>query len=81
MASIVGVEHRSRAFARRLLADTRAALEAHARRFGAYPWPTFTVVASSMDRFDWETHPSSLVRADRPHLSTSVAHEAAHQWF
>jgi hypothetical protein len=77
----VAVERGKASFARRLLAYTRAALEAHARRFGPYPWPTFTTVASNMGRFGWEYPTLAFVSADAPDVAAGIAHEIGHQWF
>jgi peptidase M1-like protein len=78
---MVGVEGRSRTFAQAVLADARAALEAHAQRFGPYPWPTYTVVASDMYRFSWEYPTLVFVSANAPDPAAGVAHETGHQWF
>jgi aminopeptidase N len=78
---IVAVQRRNRAFATLLLADARAALQAHAQRFGPYPWPAFTVVASNMDRFSWEYPTIVFVSANAPDVAAGVAHEIGHQWF
>jgi Peptidase family M1 domain len=77
----VGVERGTRTFARRLLAEARAAVEAHAQRFGPYPWPTVTVVASDMGRFGWEYPTIVFVSANGPDLPAAVEHELGHQWF
>lgn len=78
---IVGVERGKLAAARRFLDWARAALETHARRFGAYPWKTFTLVGMDMDRFSFE-YPSLVFESTAdPTPRDGTAHEVAHQWF
>ena len=76
----VGVERPARLPARRVLAWARAALEAHARRFGRYPWTTFTAVAMDMDRYSFEYPTLAFLSTSDPPRETA-AHEVAHQWF
>jgi hypothetical protein len=78
---IVGVERGTRASARRFLARAKASLEAHARRFGPYPWPAFTLVASDQDRFSWEYPTLVFESTTDPRPRQATAHEVAHQWF
>ena len=77
----VALERGTESKVRQLLADTRAALEAHARRFGPYPWTTFTTVASNMDRFSWEYPTLVFQSANAPDPGGGIAHEVGHQWF
>ena len=78
---IVGVERGTRASARRYLGWARAALEAHARRFGPYPWSTFSLVGTEMDRFSWEYPTLAFGSTNGPTPRQGTAHEIAHQWF
>jgi hypothetical protein len=78
---IVGVERGRLSSARRFLGWARAALEAHAGRFGPYPWRSFTLVGMDTDHFSWE-YPTLVfgsTTASTPRQGT--AHEVAHQWF
>jgi len=75
------VQGRGASFARTLIADARAALEAHAQRFGPYPWPTLTVVASNMARYSWEYPTLVFQTTAGPDLAAGLAHEIGHQWF
>jgi aminopeptidase N len=77
----VAVAQGTQSLARRILADARDALEAHAQRFGPYPWTTFTVVASHMDRFSFEYPTLVFQSADEADLARGLAHEIGHQWF
>jgi hypothetical protein len=78
---IVGVERGTRALARQLLGRARAVLEAHARRFGSYPWSTFTLVGSDQDRFSWEYPTLVFESTTDPDPRQATAHELGHQWF
>jgi hypothetical protein len=78
---VVAVEPRDRSSAGRFLAWTRAALESHARRFGPYPWKTFTLVGMDMDRFSYEYPTLVFQSTTDPTPLKGTAHEVAHQWF
>ncbi len=78
---IVGVERGTRASARRYLGWARAALEAHARRFGPYPWSTFSLVGADTGRFSWEYPTLVFASTTQPTPRQGTAHEVAHQWF
>jgi hypothetical protein len=78
---IVGVERGTPASARRFLARAKAALETHARRFGPYPWPAYTLVASDQGRFSWEYPTLVFESTTDPTPRQATAHEVAHQWF
>jgi aminopeptidase N len=78
---IVAVAQGSQSLARRLLVDTRNALEAHSRRFGPYPWATFTTVASHMGRFSFEYPTLVFQTSDELDTARGAAHEVGHQWF
>jgi hypothetical protein len=77
---IVGVERRLRPSARRFLAWARSALEAHARRFGPYPWKTLSIVGTASGRGAWE-YPTLVFVSTTDAPREGTAHEIAHQWF
>jgi aminopeptidase N len=77
----VAVAPGSQTLARRLLVDARNALQAHAQRFGPYPWTTFTTVAFHMGPFSFEYPTLVFLSSDEPDLDSGLAHEIGHQWF
>jgi Peptidase family M1 domain len=78
---VVGVDPATPLSARQIITWARAALENHARRFGAYPWSTFTLVAMDMDRYSFEYPTLAFVSATDRTPREGTAHEIAHQWF
>jgi hypothetical protein len=76
----VGLERGSFAPIQPFVADTRRALVAYARRFGDYPWPTYTLaVMSDFTSFDGFAYPTIGFVGDSSLVL--VPHETAHQWF
>jgi hypothetical protein len=56
-------------------------LEGLARRYGPYPWPTYTVsVTPDLFREGFE-YPTIVFLGRGPYLRLIVEHETAHQWF
>jgi hypothetical protein len=77
----VGVENGKTGLARRFLGWARAALEDHARRFGPYPWRSFTLVGMDMGHFSFEYPTLVFESTTDPTPRQGTAHELAHQWF
>lgn len=77
---------RSAASARRMLDAARQALRCFAAQWGAYAYPTFTVVEVSFPYGGMEYPRLAMIGADviasgGDTLSYTVAHETAHQWW
>jgi hypothetical protein len=64
--------------AQSMLSLSRSALDAHAARFGAYPYGEADVVLDNQFWFGGMEYPGFVL--DRV-SSTALAHELAHQWF
>jgi len=56
------------------------ALTTFSQRYGAYPWPTYTVVVEA-DRFTLGDEYPTLVFISTDFGANVVTHETAHQWF
>lgn len=72
--------------ANRLLDLAAAALESYSSRYGAYPYPTFTVCEAPMAVSGAEYPGLVMIASDviakgGSDLEYAVAHEAAHQWW
>ena len=76
----VAVERGVDVSARDFLDQTARALRDFGRRFGPYPWDTFTMVVNS-DLSQGGIEYPTIVFQGPESLSTATSHEVAHQWF
>lgn len=72
--------------AQRALRYARQALQSYAKRWGAYPWPTYTVAGvifphGGMEYPGMAMIAAELLREGGSTLEYVIAHETAHQWW
>jgi hypothetical protein len=77
----VGVAVGSSVSPRRVLRVAIRALEGLARRYGAYPWPAYTVVVPADLRQEGIEYPTLVFVGAGSLLKIVIDHETAHQWF
>jgi hypothetical protein len=66
---------------RDILALAKASLSALSRRYGAYPWSTYTLVVSPDLHNVGIEYPTLVFIGGTDFIRTIVQHETAHQWF